>query len=75
MQLFQIQINGQPVQLGAPLPASITSFAVNIFMPVQIPSEQSAQLRQWLNNIIEHLDCTHVSYNHVLIPTSDLQKL
>ena len=74
MQPLQIQINGMAIQLGAPLPSSIHHFEVTLYMPIQLPKEQAVQLKSWLNQIIDKLDCEYVSYNNVLIPANELKK-
>lgn len=74
MQPFIILINGVPTDLGGYLPASIQHFAVQVYFPVQLPVEQSAQLKQWLNSIIDRLDCDYVEFQNALIPTSDLKR-
>lgn len=74
MQPFIILVNGVPTDLGGYLPASIYHFAVQLYMPVQLPIEQSAALKQWLNTIIDRLDCDYVEYQGVLIPRDELRK-
>lgn len=74
MQPFVILINGVPTDLGGYLPSSIQHFAVQVYFPVQLPVEQSAQLKHWLNSIIDRLDCDYVDFQNTLIPTSELTK-
>jgi hypothetical protein len=70
-----VYINGIPMQLGSPLPVTIQSFIISMPpMPVQFPSDQVPQLKQWLNSIIDRLTCSHFTYNNVLIPIEDLIK-
>lgn len=72
MNPFEIIINGQIAQLGMPLPANIHHLSVLVLFPIQLPSSDSARVKQWLNSIVDRLTCSYVSYNNVLIPIEDL---
>lgn len=74
MQIFKIIVNGNEVQFGSQLPNKITSLIITLLMPMAIPKEQVLPLRQWLNTIIDKLDCEYIEYNNVLIATTDLVK-
>lgn len=74
LEPFSIIINRQPFQIGQPLPDTITDFEVMVHLNMQIPYAQVAQVKQWLNLVIERLDCDYVTYNGTLIPTSELQR-
>lgn len=74
MNPLQIQINGMAIQLGAPLPSKIHHLSIQLLFPIQLPIEQSSLVKQWLNQIIDNLDCEYISYNNILIPSKDLKK-
>jgi len=61
-------------QLGAPLPTEIFSLDIQLLMPMQIQPTQSPLIKQWLNQIIDKLNCEYVSYNKILIPVNELKK-
>lgn len=70
-----IHLNSIPVQLGAPLPSVIHSLEIQVpFMPISFPSEQVPQLKAWLNQLVDRLDCEYFTYNGVLIPTNEITK-
>lgn len=70
-----IYLNGIPVQLGSPLPTTITSLQIQMPpMLISFPSEQVPALKEWLNSIVDHLDCDYFSYNGVLISTNEITK-
>lgn len=70
-----IYLNGIPVQLGSPLPVSIHSLQIQMpIMSIAFPSEQVPALKEWLNSIVDRLDCDYFSYNGVLIPTNEITK-
>lgn len=70
-----ILINGNRVAIGEELPAIIQSFSLSTMgFQINIPSSQSPQVKQWLNTIIDSLDCDYVEYNGILIPSSELRK-
>lgn len=62
--------------MGCQLPESITEFTVVLhpMLIFQLPTEQTALLKLWLNNIIEKLDTEYVMYNDVLIKSDELNK-
>lgn len=72
MNPLTILLNGQPVDLGSPVPSEVFSFSVLILMPLQLPTDQSPLVKEWLNLIMSRLTCSHVSFNNVLIPVEDL---
>ncbi len=73
--MFQfIYLNGIPVPLGSSLPSIITSLQIHVPPIISFPSEQVPQLKQWLNSIVDRLDCDYFSYNGVLIPTDEITK-
>lgn len=74
MPPFSIIINNQPIQLGAPLPSEIFHLAVVIQMPIQLPSEQTAHVKAWLNTVMDNLVCDYVTFNGTLIPVTELTK-
>lgn len=76
MLQFSISINNQQVQMGCQLPESITEFTVVLhpMLSFQLPAEQAALLKLWLNEIIDKLDTEYVMYNNVLIKSDELHK-
>ena len=76
MQPFSISINNQQVQMGCPLPESITEFTVVLhpLLSLQLPAEQTALLKLWLNTIIDRLNTEYVMYYEVLIRSDELNK-
>ena len=71
---FSIHINGSLYQFGLPLPDKIHHLAVYLHFNTQIPYEDASALKAFLNNVIDRLTCEYVSYNDILIPTSELKK-
>jgi len=74
MSPLLISINGMSTQLGASLPNEIFSLDIQLLMPMQIQPTQSPLIKQWLNQIIDKLNCEYVSYNKILIPINELKK-
>ena len=76
MQPFSISINNQQVQMGCPLPESITEFTVVLhpLLNFQLPAEQTSALKLWLNAIIDKLNTDYVMFNGVLIRSDELNK-
>ena len=76
MTPVKIIINNGLYQLLQPLPSSITSFCIeyNPNIRVKFSKEQTPHVKAWFNDIIERLDTDYVSFNGVLIPSSDLNK-
>ena len=75
MQAYQILINGIPTQLGEQLPSSIYNFEVYL-QPVHVAVQPGHEplIKQWLNQIIDNLTTDFVSFNNILIPSSELQR-
>jgi len=73
--MLQILVNGKPQELGAEVPPVITALAIvfnpHPMVPVRVPIQQVPKLKAWLNQIINNCTCSHVSYNKVLIATTD----
>ena len=76
MQPFSISINNHQVQMGCQLPESITEFTVVLhpLLSLQLPAEQTASLKLWLNTIIDKLNTDYVMFNGVLIRSDELNK-
>lgn len=72
--LHFIFLNGVPTQLGAPLPSVIRSLEIRIPMPIAFPEHQVPELKAWLNDLVDRLDCDYFSYNNILIPTNEITK-
>ena len=76
MQPILISINKQLVQILCPLPVTIHELAIqtNPFIQLQVDPIQAAQIKQWLNDIVDRLDTEYVLYNGTLIKSTDLRK-
>jgi hypothetical protein len=74
MKPVTIIINNRKVMLGEPLPKSIANLEISCFPGVSIPLEQAPLIKQWLNQIVDNVDCEYVTYNKVLIPSNELKK-
>lgn len=76
MEPILISINKQQVQIGCPLPNTITEFAIQInpIIRLQIDPAQTTFIKAWLNNIVDRLDTEYVLYNGTLIKSTDLRK-
>ena len=72
--MLQILVSNQPISLGGYFTTPIISLDIQLLYPMQIHSHQTPQLKQWLNSIIDNLDCEYVSYQNVLIPSSELRR-
>lgn len=72
---IQIMINGVPIQIGAPLPAEITTLSIQ-FAPtrVMIPKTEVQPITDWLTDLRSRLVCTHMLLNQTFIQVSDLPK-
>ena len=72
--MLHILINGKPQKLGAEVPSVITALAI-IYdpypMPIRVPIHQVPKLKAWLNRVINNCTCSYVSYNKILIATTD----
>ena len=73
MNPFQIVVNNTPIQLGTPLPKTITMFKITCLLPITIPKSQAPLVRQWLNTIVERLDCEYIEYNGVLVNVEEIE--
>lgn len=71
---FSIVINSNKIRIGDPLPQTIHYFEVTIHMPMHIQTQQVPLVKQWLNDVIDKLECEYVIYNGILIPSDELQK-
>lgn len=74
--MLYIAINNQPYQIGQSLPADINSLVVE-YAPLAsmlYPKEQTPAIKLWFSTLIDRLRCTHVTFNTVLIPVSELNK-
>ena len=76
MEPILISINRQQVQIGCPLPDTITEFAIqtNPFIRVQVDPAQATYIKAWLNNLVDRLDIEYVLYNGTLIKSTELRK-
>lgn len=77
MNPVSITINHLVVQhIGQSLPDVITQFEVytNPMFPITLNPTQAAEIKQWLNQIIDRLDTQYVVFNGVLILSTDLRK-
>ena len=76
MEPILISINKQQVQIGCPLPDTITEFAIqtNPFILVQVDPAQATYIKAWLNNLVDRLDIEYVLYNGTLIKSTELRK-
>ena len=76
MQPILILINNQPVQIGCPLPNTITEFAIEIspFIRFQVDPVQATCIKAWLNDVVNRLDTEYVLYNGTLIKSTELRK-
>ena len=73
---YTIQINNQYVQIGSTIPSQIYSLIVYYDPAIVIgfPKEHKASIEQWFNKLIDSLTCDYVTFNGILIPTSELNK-
>jgi len=73
--MLQILINRKPQELGTEVPPTITTLTIvfnpHPMMPVRVPIHQVPKLKAWLNQVINNCTCSHISYNRVLIATTD----
>ena len=74
MEAYLIKINGVPVQLLGQLPIVIISLDVKLFANIQFQHGMVLHIKDWLNKIMEKLDCEYVTYQDVIIPISELKK-
>ena len=76
MQPFQIIINGKQHQLLQPLPDKINSLSIisHPMVSIQVQRHEALLIKQWLNDIVDRLTCTHISYNDNLIQKTDIKK-
>ena len=76
MQPILISINKEQVQIGCPLPDTITEFAIetNPFIRLQVDPAEVALIKVWLNDVVDRLDTEYVSYNGTLVKSTDLRK-
>ena len=76
MQPILISINKEQVQIGCPLPNTITEFAIEInpFIRFQVDPVQATCIKAWLNDLVDRLDTEYVLYNGTLIKSTDLRK-
>lgn len=73
MQPHILVANGHPLQLGGNLPDRISSLFVLIPYGVAVPTAQTPMLKQWLNSLIDRLDCEYVTVEDSLVLSSDLR--
>jgi len=74
MEAYLIEINGVPVQLLGPLPSVITSLDIEVFINVRFEHGMVLHIKDWLNKIMQGLDCEYVTYQKVIIPANELKK-
>lgn len=74
--MLSILLNEKQYQIGQPLPDKINSVIIHYLpiSPILYPKEQTPLIKAWFNTMIDNLNCEHVSFNDVLIPTSELNK-
>lgn len=75
LDTITILVNGHRIPVGGVFPTPIHTLSVTTMgLPIGIHPEQSAQLKAWLNSIIEALDCDYVEYQNTLIPSSEVRR-
>ncbi len=76
---LQISINGEPINIGEPVPNKVNYF--NVTCPQQHPMfrqslapGQSPLIKQWLNKVIANLNLEdgYATYNGTLIQQADI---
>jgi len=76
MTPVQFLINGNPHQLLQPLPDVISSCAIQYNPSVRMlfNTQQSSAVKAWFNTLIDNLSADYVTFNGVIIASSDLNK-
>lgn len=78
MYNLKIVLNGVDTPLGAQLPDKISSCFITferLFpVPIQVSQEQAAKIKAWLRTLIQNLDTDFISYNNILISTTNLKE-
>ena len=74
MNSLNVVINNRSYQIGQRLPESITNLEITIQGRFQIPKEQSVMIKAWLNELKRKIKCQYISYNNVLIKSSELKE-
>jgi len=76
--ILQILVNGAVMQIGQPLPTSVSSIEVihqvHPMMPPQLVTiEQAVSIKEWIKNLIALCESEYISYNGTFISTAELK--
>jgi len=74
MEPYVILTNGRYVQLLGDIPDRITSLDIKLHMNIRFEHGMLLHIKDWLNKIMDRLDCEYVTYQNVLIPANELKK-
>jgi hypothetical protein len=61
--MFQLLVNGAPLQIGQQLPSVVTSLSIDLPPGILISSDQTPQIRHWVKTLISRIKADYVIIN------------